>query len=116
MRRECPGYATGMGIDRRWVQLAAVLSVGITVAAVVVPVLLTRTGGEAGDPSPGGSDRSGDAAGRPSDQRPGVPVGGQGTLLREASGSIRFCASVAVTLDMPTSSASCDRVAVATSG
>jgi hypothetical protein len=102
-----------MGIDRRLAPLAAVVGVAVAVAAVVVPILLTRTGGEPGGPGNGGG---GDPAALPSDHGPGVPVGGQGTLLRDGSGPIWFCAGVSVTLDLPTSSASCDRVAVATSG
>jgi hypothetical protein len=52
----------------------------------------------------------------PADTGPGVTVEGQGTLFRDPSGPIRLCAALASTLDLPTSRAGCDRVAVPTTG
>jgi hypothetical protein len=108
-------YAAGVRIDRRWVPLAAVVGVAVALAAVIVPLALARTGHEAG-PGPGGSGQPTEPAALPSDPGAGVPVEGQGTLYRDRTGPIRLCASVISTLDLPPSSAGCDRVAVPTTG
>jgi hypothetical protein len=110
-----------MGIDRRWAPLAAVAGVAVAVAAIVVPLALTRVAGDENDgtgPVPGNPQQPTDSApaALPADNGAGVPVEGQGTLYRDRTGPIRLCKSVIVTLDMPTSSASCDRVAVPTTG
>ncbi len=107
-----------MGIDRRWVPLAAVAGVAVAVAAIVVPLALTRTAGDSADapgPVPGNAEPS-DPVALPADNGAGVPVEGMGTLFRDGTGPIRLCASVIATMDLPTSSASCDRVAVPTTG
>ena len=106
-----------MRIDRRWAPLAAIAGVAIAVAAIVVPLALTRTAGDDTDgPSPGGPSQPTGPAALPADNGTGIPVEGQGTLFRDGSGPIRLCASVIATLDLPTSSASCDDVAVPTTG
>ena len=105
-----------MGFDRRWTPLATVVGVAIAVAAVTVPLVLARTAGdETMGPVPGGPQRT-DPAALPADNGAGVPVEGRGTLFRDGSGPIQLCASVGVTMDLPTSSASCDHVAVPTTG
>ena len=110
-----------MGIDRlqkRWAPLAAVAGVAIAVAAIAVPLALTRN---AGDDAPGPTPESPEQTdvgpvALPADNGAGVPVEGLGTLFRDRTGPIMLCKNVVVTLDMPTSGASCDRVAVPTTG
>ncbi len=116
-RRACGlAYAALMGIDRRWVPLAAVAGVAVALAAVIVPLALARTDGDGTGPVPGGSSKPTEPAALPSDPGAGIPVEGQGTLYRDRTGPIQLCASVVSTLDLPPSGAGCDRVAVPTTG
>ena len=105
-------------LPKRWAPLAAVAGVAIALTAIAVPLALTRTAGdEPPGPTPEGPEQTeiGPVA-LPADNGAGVPVEGMGTLFRDGTGPIRLCKSVAVTLDLPTSSAGCDRVAVPTTG
>lgn len=95
---------------RAWAPLAAVAGVAAVLAVVVLPVVLRGDGGAGTD------------IGAPGGGSPGAgPVGtgemeGIGTLLREADGTTKLCASVIATMSLPPTGAACSPVFVLVTG
>lgn len=110
---------------RLWVPVAALGAVAAVIAAVALPLTLSRHPladgtGPGGGGHPLGSSSPGPGPNlnlMPPDPGTGVHVFGVGSLFRAAPGEgIRLCGTVGATLDLPTSIASCGPVSVATTG
>jgi hypothetical protein len=118
--------APGRSRWRLWGPVATLAAVAAVIAAVALPLTLSRhtplpsgTGpGAIGHPL--GSSSTAPVPNEylmPPDPGTGVRVFGVGNLFRGAPGEgILLCATVGATMDLPTSIASCGAVAVATTG
>jgi len=96
--------------------LAAVVGVLTVMAGIAIPMALRSDGhgSKVAGPSPTPSEVSQWLL--PADTGSGVAVRAIGTLYRAGAGPMRLCAEVAITLDLPTSQAGCQPIAVNVSG
>lgn len=103
------------GRVRAWAPLAAVAGVAAVLAVVVLPVALGRSGD--GETQPGSGPPSDAATSGPVvPPGEGAPVEGIGALLREADGTTKLCAGVAVLTSLPPAGAGCSPVFVLVTG
>jgi hypothetical protein len=96
------------------------IGVAAVVAAVAIPLAL-RSGGKSDlVAGPGGPSPTGPSAANPTTNQwlvsDGARVTGRGTLFSDNGGSMRLCAEVVMTMDLPTSQAGCNGVSVVVTG